>query len=71
MLPKATSDKQIIRDLGGPSAVAAALKHSVDAVKQWSSRGLIPWSFRSKVKKLAAQKRKPLPSDFMEERRAA
>lgn len=71
MPSKATSDKGIILALGGPSAVAAALGYSIDAVKQWSSRGIIPWKVRLKVKKLASQKRQALPHDFLDERRAA
>ena len=71
MRSKAASDKDIIMKLGGPSAVATALGYSIDAVKQWSSRGVIPWKARMKVKKLAGQRRKSLPSDFMDERASA
>lgn len=71
MLPKATSDKDLILKLGGPSAVAAALGYKVDAVKKWSSRGVIPWKVRGRVKKLASQKRKAVPTNFLDERPAA
>lgn len=71
MPSKAPSDKDIIMTLGGPTAVASGIGYSLDAVKQWSSRGLIPWRFRRKVKRLAAQQKKPLPIDFLDERREA
>lgn len=69
MASKAASDKDIILALGGPTAVAAALGYRVDAVKQWSSRSLIPWKARKSIERLAARKRKALPANFADERR--
>jgi hypothetical protein len=63
------TDKEIIADLGGPAALAE-LGYSAYAVKKWMQRG-IPWKARAKVAKFAQQKRKWLPPDFLQERRAA
>lgn len=61
------TDSAVIARLGGIPAVAAALGCTEHAVKKWTQRG-IPWQHRHKVKKLAAQRRKKLPADFVEGR---
>ena len=68
MAPPPLTDSAVIAQLGGVPAVAAALGYTEHAVKKWAQRG-IPWKDRQKVKRLATQQRKPVPSNFVDERR--
>jgi hypothetical protein len=55
--------KQLIQSLGGPTAVATALKVLPSAVSNWSVRG-VPWSKRPFLADLAKKHRVKLPADF-------
>jgi hypothetical protein len=73
------TDADLIERLGGAKAVADALPadgKTADQmhwmVKKWCTKGrAIPWSWRSKVLKLARDMGKRVPADFLAERRAA
>lgn len=61
---------KLIEDLGGPWAVARALKNEFgfegftgNAVSNWKRRG-IPWRFRGPLVVLANKKGVDLPPDF-------
>lgn len=67
------TDGDLIKLLGGPADVAAALaKHRVSAmaVHKWKTRG-IPWRFRQHVLDIARAKRVRVPGAFLTDRRAA
>lgn len=70
-MAKPLSDKQVISALGGPAALVE-LGYTIHAVTKWlaGDRG-IPWKARAQVRELAKKRRVPLPSDFLQERRAA
>jgi hypothetical protein len=72
-----TTDADLIKRLGGTRQVAEALtldgqhlKQRLETVKKWSQNG-IPWKWRGQVQKLAREKRKRVPADFLTERQAA
>lgn len=58
----------LIDRLGGTRAVADALGKKFEAVKKWRQKG-IPWNRRREVLRLAREKGKRLPADFLVERR--
>jgi hypothetical protein len=63
------TDYEILVAIGTKALVAAG--YTEDAVKQWRSRGVIPWKERAKVADLASLNRVWVPADFIRERRAA
>jgi hypothetical protein len=74
-------DATLIDRLGGIKAVAAKLppkdprhteKRRFEMVKKWCQKGRgIPWEWRGAVLKIAREKRKRVPADFLTERQAA
>jgi hypothetical protein len=58
--------KELIKMLGGPSAVASELDVLQSAVSNWSKRG-VPWSKRHFLADLARKKRIKLPDNFRSE----
>jgi hypothetical protein len=64
--------RQLIIALGGTKQVAADLKCSRGAVRNWMLEGRsIPWRFRPAIAKLAAERAVPLPEDFWQTAPAA
>lgn len=51
--------RDLIVDLGGPSALANVLRVEANAVRQWKSRNTIPPVYWPTVIELAAQKKRP------------
>lgn len=62
------TDKDIITKIG-TAALVDALGVSVDVVKKWRKRG-IPWQYRARVAKLAAERKVKVRADFAERRAA-
>jgi DNA-binding transcriptional regulator YdaS (Cro superfamily) len=57
--------KQLIEALGGAKQLAADLRASPGAVRNWMLGGRsIPWRYRPAIAKIAAERGVPLPEDF-------
>jgi hypothetical protein len=57
--------RELIKALGGTKAVAADLKVSDGAVRNWMLEDRsIPWRYRPAMAKVAAERGVPLPDDF-------
>jgi hypothetical protein len=65
-----STDRDLLKALGGIIVVAEELDREPRAVKGWWYRG-IPWKERAKLAELAKKKRVPTPANFFAERRAA
>ena len=59
----AAMDKQLIKNLGGPSALSRKLNLSVATVASWSRRR-IPDRYRPTIAAIAAKRGINLPPDF-------
>jgi hypothetical protein len=68
MASKPTTDKEVIQAIGLDALTAHG--YTEFAIKKWMQRG-IAWRERPKVKRIAASKRVALPTDFLDEQRAA
>lgn len=65
-----STDRDLLKALGGIEGVAEALDRTPRAVKGWWYRG-IPWKDRATVADLAKKKRIATPTNFFAERVAA
>lgn len=68
------TDRDLIQSIGREE-IAAALRQefdriSAEAVRKWETRG-IPHKYRFAVHRLARQKRRRVPRNFLEDRRPA
>ena len=57
--------KDLIKALGGVTAVAQALGVSVSRVSNWGLRG-VPWRYRPAIADMAKAKRVKLPAEFLQ-----
>lgn len=57
--------KDLVDKLGGPGAVARACGSVIsgDAVTAWGARNVIPWRWRTRIKKLAHARKIQLSGD--------
>ena len=60
--------KQIIKDIGGPKAVALELDHGLgilkpNAVTKWGIHHRVPWAWRAGVRRLCTERGRTLTAE--------